>query len=107
MKCDPEIYKSGEYVLMVSGPRSSTMEEWVRLVSRVSGQRVDWHCYAGRDVVLYIGDRARVVEACRNLRVVLDEMYEDCDSNWFPKGHPGEYVQACWLTEEGGMREPL
>lgn len=104
-RCSDDLYQNGQPVLMVQGPRASTIEDWVQLVARVSGQRVDWHFVGGYARVVCLGDRDRVVQAASNLRVVLDEMYEDCPDNWCGGAHNLKYITVVEIGRTDPTRQ--
>jgi hypothetical protein len=54
--CAQDIYRDGTVVHQVHSVSSNRMEGWVRKVAADSGQRVDWHFFAGWAVVKAIGD---------------------------------------------------
>lgn len=58
--CDPEIFERGDVALIVNGIPTRYMEPWVVKVRETSGERVDWHQYAGRQVVRFVGDAEKV-----------------------------------------------
>lgn len=82
---DPEIFKHGTAVWLVSGPRSQTTEEWVQGLARTTGLRMDWRQVGGRAVVLVLGDRRdceRGRDACRHGMEALRDQYMACTYNW-------------------------
>lgn len=65
--CDPQIYASGE-TLMIGYGKAAEIEEWVVALRKLSGARVDWHYFGGRAWVGYLGDRGPIDEALRMLK---------------------------------------
>lgn len=80
--CDPRIYTEGNEVAVITGPRSFTLDAWIREVATRSGQLVDWHYVGGRARVLYIGDRKRVIDALAELWPQLIASYMACEFNF-------------------------
>lgn len=73
LKASEEILKNGAHVATLPSLSSRRCEMFVQSVANESGQIVDWHYMAGRNIILYLGDRAKVVEA---LRSRVDWLYE-------------------------------
>lgn len=74
-RCDPEIYEHGEQIFMTNTISSDDMENWVQLIAKESGQKVDW-CYAmGRAHILALGDIDRVRKFILKNRQFHDEGY--------------------------------
>ena len=72
--CDPEIFKYGEGICVVSG-LAKDIEPWVRLVARTADAKVDWHYSWGNGNVLHLGDaasRKRVLQAIYELGPKLE-----------------------------------
>ncbi len=61
-ECDPDIYAKGEGICVLDACMHRA-EEWVQSVAKESGQRMDWHYVGGRAVVLFLGDREKVLAA--------------------------------------------
>ena len=75
--CDPEIYEKGVHIFTTDTIPSNAMEGWVRQVAERSGQRVDWHFYGGRAVVLALGHLPDVVRAIAELMPEHDRLRAD------------------------------
>ena len=69
-RCNSDIYANGELVCVLDSNKSNA-ETWVRSVAAESGQRVDWHYYGGRVVVLVLGDYSRARCAAEKLAPTL------------------------------------
>lgn len=54
--CNPDVFKSGDYVGWLHGPGSNAIERWVKALAEKTGQRIDWHFVGGRARVLALGD---------------------------------------------------
>ena len=67
--CSDDIYKNGEYLGIIINYPSPHIEAFVRYAAQLSGQRIDWHYAGGRAVILYIGDRDKVIDGFRQLRL--------------------------------------
>lgn len=71
--CDDEIYRNGEQIALLDG-HSWAIEEWIQKIASESNARVDWHYFAGRGRVLFLGDakdRERVLSAMRDTKLQL------------------------------------
>lgn len=82
---DPEIFKHGTAIWVVAGPRSQTVEDWVQVLARTSGPRMDWRQIGGRCVVLVLGDRAaceRGQSVCASAMEALRDQYMACTYNF-------------------------
>jgi hypothetical protein len=75
LPCDPKVFKHGTCVFVTTTIPSNAMEEWVRKVAELSGERVDWHFAAGRACVLALGDLEKVRVAILLLRDEHDRLY--------------------------------
>jgi hypothetical protein len=53
------------------------MEQFVKMVAWHSGQRVDWHFYAGRAVVKAIGDIEKVKASIKLFEPKLEAIRKD------------------------------
>lgn len=94
---NPKIMKYGRPVMMLSGPRSQTVEDWVRMIAELTSTVgfTDWREVGGRAVVLTRGDRKqfeRVLAACIKDFDVLIDWYMACEYN-FTKRPRREDVQ--------------
>lgn len=71
--CAEDIYKHGTPFLLLGqwdgGARD--LEEWCKRVASESGQRVDWHFYAGRALFKVIGDKGAAMNAAS---LMLDQV---------------------------------
>jgi len=76
-KCDQEVYEKGEVVFITNTIRSSRMEEWVQKIAQDSGQRVDWHQFAGRPVMKALGDLHAVRKAIVKNKAMHDQYYKE------------------------------
>lgn len=68
--CNPEIFKNGTGVCILSGS-SNAIETWVQAVAKKANAQVDWHYSGGRANVLHLGDeesRQRVFNAIEELK---------------------------------------
>jgi hypothetical protein len=75
--CDPEIFSKGVQVFVTDTLGSNAIESWVRKVSDLSGQPVDWHWAGGRARVLALGDIDRVKAAITALKLEHDQLYAE------------------------------
>lgn len=97
---DPEIFAHGKPVLMLAGPRSHTIEEWVQDVAAVSGTRTDWRLVGGRAIVLTLDNADRVRGVCEELWPVLIDAYVACTDNFGSPPFAPNDVQRLWLPED-------
>lgn len=92
---DPKIFKQGTPVFMVASPRSQTIEDWVQLIARETGLRMDWRLVGGRGIVLVLGDRGeaqRGQHACTEALERLRAMYMACTYNFTTDPKPSDVV---------------
>ena len=75
--CDQDIFKNGEVMLITDTIPSKKVEPWVQLIAEMSGQRVDWHLYAGRIVVKGLGDMTKAYAAMEALMPLHDALREE------------------------------
>lgn len=75
LQCNNEVYQEGIEVFFTHTIDAEDVERWVQKIAEESGQKVDWHYYAGRAIVLAIGDTEKVKAAICNNRQMHDEMY--------------------------------
>lgn len=95
---DPEVFAKGTPVLMLAGPRSTTIEEWVQTLaekSRLGSRRVDWRLVGGWAILLVLDD-AESQNLIRDLAIQsieqLCDAYMACTSN-FSKNPTRDDVQ--------------
>ena len=50
-KCDKDIYENGTEVFFTHTIYADDLETWINKVAEESGQKVDWHYYAGRAII--------------------------------------------------------
>ena len=74
-KCDKDIYENGTEVFFTHTIYADDLETWINKVAEESGQKVDWHYYAGRAIILAMGDICKVKVAICNNRKMHDEFY--------------------------------
>ena len=88
--CDREVFEKGQPLLaadtgVVGG--AAIFESWVQDLAKLSGQRIDWHYSGGIAQVLFIGDRAAIIEAIDQLKLP-----PTCGiMRWFDEGSHGLY----------------
>jgi hypothetical protein len=82
-RCDAEVYKNGTPIVVVASINKPVLEIWCRLLAANSGQRVDWSSYCGRSVVRALGDIDRVRCVAREMKPLLDAVYDrGCGVPW-------------------------
>ena len=67
--CDENVFKNGSPIFLAStGPTGGALifEEWVVAAREVCQQPLDWHYSGGIAQVLFLGDRAAVVDALQS-----------------------------------------
>lgn len=82
---DSEIFASGTPILMIAGPRSSTIEDWVQKIASETKTRTDWRLIGGRAIVLTLGDAAacsEVLACCYRSWESLVDAYMGCGDNF-------------------------
>ena len=55
-RCDKDIYDNGTQVFLTHTISGKDIEKWVQKIAEESGEKVDWHYFGGRAVVLALGD---------------------------------------------------
>ena len=60
--CDKEIYEKGEHLYSITQTNSDEIEDWVKLIRKKSGQRVDWHWFGGVACIRVLGDIEKIVK---------------------------------------------
>ncbi len=81
-RCDLHLFQQGRVVLLLAGPRSSTIEEWILKIRERTGQSVDWHFVAGRAVIKTLGNIELVKKALRESAEELVDAYMACPNNY-------------------------
>jgi hypothetical protein len=81
-RCDQEVYDKGDVVFITNTIRSTRMEEWVQKIAQDSGQRVDWHQFAGRPVMKALGDLHEVRKAIVKNKDMHDQYYKEAVSEY-------------------------
>ena len=97
--CNSEIFQKGESVAAVDGS-SNAVEQWVCLVVKEAGARMDWHYSGGIANILHLGDaesRARVEAAIDKLASALNGRI----MRRFKVGEPGLYRKGVTPVPEG------
>ena len=95
-ECDPEVYKNGTQVFLTNTIRSQDIETWVQKIAADSGQKVDWHFYAGRAVVLAIGDLEKVQQAILKNKNMHDEFYAKESELYMPDSDHSRRIEGIW-----------
>ena len=75
LQCNSNVYENGTEVFFTHTIAADDVEKWVRTIAQESGQQVDWHYYAGRAIILAIGDLTKVKTAICNNRAMHDTFY--------------------------------
>ena len=79
--CDKAIWKKGEHVFSIyDGGSSADIDDWVKIIAKESGQRVDWHYFGGVAVVKVIGDCDKVREVIKK-HIPFDMSYRFTTDN--------------------------
>jgi len=91
-RCDDEVFRKGELVLMTHSIPSTNLEQWVNHIAEVSGQRVDWHFAAGRACILALGDVERVRET---IEILMSE-HDEYQRQEFLKDNPSALAVEYW-----------
>jgi NTP pyrophosphatase (non-canonical NTP hydrolase) len=77
LHCDKDIYQNGDHIYTTHSIPPEEMEQFVKMVAWHSGQRVDWHFYAGRAVVKAIGDIEKVKASIKLFEPKLEAIRKD------------------------------
>lgn len=97
-RCDEDVYQNGVAVAYVNGPRSHTIEDWIRDVAELSGQKTDWSLAAGWAIVKTVGDPHRVRGVMEELWPSLVKAYLECKDNFTRNPEPQD-VLVRWQVE--------
>lgn len=66
--CKDVFMQTGQQVVTMWGGSAKLIERFVRELSELSGQPVDWHYVGGRAVVLTTGHLTKVKDTMREMR---------------------------------------
>lgn len=95
--CNQEIYKNGIQVFLTHTLRADDVETWVKKISIDSGQKVDWHYFGGRAIILALGDMAKVREAILNNKKIHDDFFENAMIGMcFRKEQINKMINGIW-----------
>lgn len=89
-QCSTKVYKKGVAVCMFANASSETIEEWVKMLRKVSGEKVDWYRASGRGVVKVLGDVGKVrgiINLCIKTKDILKDtpgllIFDDDGNSW-------------------------
>lgn len=98
---DPEIYKHGKTVFVSHSIPSEKFDKWVKAVAEKSGERVDWHCCGGRDVVKTLGKKKKVRAAIVALFAEHERLYEEAWPDYYEPEHGSGacfYIDDCLIA---------
>lgn len=95
--CDNDLFQNGTRLVRFSGPRSHTMDEWIKSIRAETGQRVDWHLAAGWAIVIASGDLECVRRALKAGIERLVDAYMACPDN-FTRQPQREDVLWRWIV---------
>lgn len=79
------IFEHGTPILIISGPRSQTIEDWVQTIAKLTGTQTDWRLIGGRAIVLVLGDKEacqKILTACYDHWEALVDSYMQCPYNF-------------------------
>lgn len=82
---DDEMFRNGRPVLLLTGPRSHTIQAWVDGVAEDVSARIDWRQAGGRALILAMGDPeelGRVRTALADRIEDLVDAYMACEDNF-------------------------
>ncbi len=80
-----DFMRFGIPIMLLNGPRSQTIEDWIQTISKLTEARVDWRQVGERAFVLALGNAEtcrRVQEACVQNWEALVDMYMGCPYNF-------------------------
>lgn len=92
--CDQDVRQNGKAVLMTHTFESEEIEDWVQLVAKESGQKVDWSWMGGRAVVRALGDLNKVYSAMGRNRHILFR-------SWYLKQWKQVRAEECMAIKKG------
>lgn len=94
--CDPKIYEKGEVVCVIHSIPASDVEAWVKKLAKKTGQKMDWHCFCGRDVVKTLGNLQEALKAAEEMKGELNEIGKNIWIKQLPGDYDHSYVQVQW-----------
>jgi hypothetical protein len=76
--CDPEIFEKGETILVASRESglSQDTERWIKQAAALSGQKIDWHYFAGYISIRALGNIEKAIKAVQELKPSDVELWE-------------------------------
>lgn len=81
--CDPKVYKKGKNICVYHSIGKDVIEALVRRIGELSGQKVDWHYFGGRAVVLALGDVERARQAAEEVRPEFERQLREAYPNLY------------------------
>ncbi len=94
-RCPHDIWERGRLVVMLANPRANVIEAWVKAVSKVSGERANWHFAGGRARVLTLEPIGIVDQVAHDLFPALEIAYRES------QGDEENGVYVYWPEGEG------
>lgn len=73
--CDKDVYENGKAVMVTHTIPAAKIDQWVKKVAELSGQKVDWHYMGGRAVIRALGDLDAVDAVIQELLPEHDKLY--------------------------------
>lgn len=103
-RCDPKIFKSGEFFCILAGPRSWLIEAWVAKVRDIADAKIDWHMAGGRACVYYLGGQKalkRLAEAANATKPAFEEVALVTSEYSFVRN--GDHPAVQWMSTPWGQ----
>jgi hypothetical protein len=98
--CDADVFSHGRAIFVTHTVPCAEIENWVRAVAKLSGQRVDWSYYGGRAVVRYLGSELAVREAIEYLLPILQDKYRAAVISFGARSDPKEMCGYFYVSQE-------
>ncbi len=71
--CNDKIHRKGTHLFTTHSIPAEKIEKWVKQVAQMSGQKVDWHYFGGRAVILALGNARQISKVTQAIKDLLPE----------------------------------
>lgn len=105
-RCDERVFKKGEFLCMLAGPRMWTIEAWVKKVAELSGYPVDWHFMGGRACVYYLGGEKalpKIIEVAQATQAAFEEAAQTLADEAQVDRYSNTPYPVQWLNRSWGV----
>jgi hypothetical protein len=100
--CNKDVFRNGQPLFLADTGATGgadIFEKWIVKVRKKSGQPIDWHYSGGVAQVLYLGDRAKLMEAI-NTSPLPSQVHI---MRWCEEGAAGLYRAGVTPTPPGAV----